>query len=101
MLDPWADRMSRIIDAVRSGPGELSPDVRQAIMDGVTLPEPLASYVTKVSAHPRQVADEDVQTLLRAGYTEDQIFEATVSSALTAGLKRLEAGLAALTETDP
>jgi alkylhydroperoxidase family enzyme len=69
-------------------------------MDGESLPEPLASYVAAVSIHPAQITDEDVQALQQAGFTEDQIFEATVSSALGAGRRRLDAGLAAMREAD-
>jgi hypothetical protein len=98
MIDPWTDRMSRIIEAVRSGPGSLPAEVRQAIMDGESIPEPLASYVSRVASHAREITDEDVQALLLAGFTEEQVFEATVSSAVGAGRRRLEAGLAALRE---
>jgi hypothetical protein len=37
-----------------------------------------------------------VEGLRAAGYSEDQIFEATVSCALGAGLRRLDAGLSAI-----
>jgi hypothetical protein len=36
------------------------------------------------------VSDDDITELHRARYTDDQIFEATVSAALGAGLLRLE-----------
>jgi alkylhydroperoxidase family enzyme len=42
------------------------------------------------------VTDEDIGALREAGYTEDQIFEATVSVALGTALMRLEAGMTAL-----
>jgi hypothetical protein len=35
-------------------------------------------------------------TCCRAGYTEDQIFEATVSAAFGAAVVRLDAGMAAI-----
>src|SRR5438045_1478661 len=96
MNDPWADRIDRIVATVRNGPGGLVPELRQLVMDSARLPELLGSYVAKVAAHPEAVDDADIQALLAAGYTEDQIFEATVSAALGAGLSRLEAGLGAL-----
>jgi hypothetical protein len=99
MVDPWNVRLSRIVEAVRHGPGALAADVREAIVDGAVLPEPLATYVVRVAAHPR-AAEADVEALLAVGYTQDELFEATVSAALGAGLVRLDAGLAALKEAD-
>ncbi|HVR14488.1 MAG TPA: hypothetical protein VMS41_11935 [Gaiellaceae bacterium] len=43
-----------------------------------------------------KVTDEDIQALRDAGYSEDVIFEQTVSVAVAAGLIRLEAGLGVL-----
>jgi alkylhydroperoxidase family enzyme len=42
------------------------------------------------------VTDRDVVELKAAGYTEDEIFEHTVSAAVAAGLERLAAGLGSL-----
>ena len=42
------------------------------------------------------VTDEDIQALRDAGYSEDVIFEQTVSVAVAAGLIRIEAGLGVL-----
>ena len=43
-----------------------------------------------------KVTDQDIQALKDAGYSEDVIFEQTVSVAVAAGLERLEAGLEVL-----
>jgi alkylhydroperoxidase family enzyme len=43
-----------------------------------------------------KVTDEDVQALKDAGYSEDVIFEQTVSVAVAAGLQRLDAALQVL-----
>ena len=59
-------------------------------------PPALATYLEKVRLHAYKVTDSDVQALKDAGFTEDQIFEHTVSTAVAAGLERLEAGLGAL-----
>jgi alkylhydroperoxidase family enzyme len=42
------------------------------------------------------VTDADVDALKASGYSEDEIFEQTVSAAVSAGLLRLDAGLTAL-----
>jgi alkylhydroperoxidase family enzyme len=59
-------------------------------------PPELASYLEKVRLHAYKVTDGDVQALKDAGFSEDQIFEHTVSVAVAAGLERLEAGLGGL-----
>ena len=56
----------------------------------------LAPYLEKVRLHAYRVSDADVQSLKKSGFSEDEIFEHTVSAAVAAGLARLEAGLAAL-----
>jgi len=59
-------------------------------------PPEFAAYLEKVRLHAYKVTDGDVETLERLGFTEDEIFEQTVSAAVAAGLERLDAGLAAL-----
>jgi alkylhydroperoxidase family enzyme len=49
-----------------------------------------------VRRHAYRVTDADVQRLKDAGFSEDEIFEHTVSAAVAAGLERLEAGLQSL-----
>jgi alkylhydroperoxidase family enzyme len=51
----------------------------------------LAPYLAKVRARAYTVTDDDVERLKRAGFTEDEIFEATVSVAIGEGLRRLDA----------
>ena len=46
--------------------------------------------------HAYRVADADVDALRAGGLSEDEIFELTVSTAVAAGLERLEAGLRAI-----
>jgi alkylhydroperoxidase family enzyme len=53
--------------------------------------ERLAQYLGKVRERASTVTDEDVEELKRAGLTEDEIFEATVSIAIAEGLRRLDA----------
>jgi alkylhydroperoxidase family enzyme len=77
-------------------PGSLDPAVRQAAAKGTDLPEELARYVATVRRHAYKVTDGDVQALLDAGYSEDQVFELTVAAAYGAARDRLEAGLDAI-----
>jgi alkylhydroperoxidase family enzyme len=59
-------------------------------------PPELANYLEKVRLHAYEVTDQDVDELKAAGFSEDEIFEHTVSAAVSAGLERLGAALAVL-----
>ena len=100
MTDPFATQMNRLEQAVLFEPGALAPQVRQAAATAGEVPEVMRTYVQKIVKSAYKVTDEEVQLLLRAGYSEDQIFELTVSAALGAGLTRLERGLESLEESE-
>jgi hypothetical protein len=95
-FDPYAMKLTRLRHAVTSSPASLSPVVRQTITAGRNVSGPLGSYVRKVAEHAHQITDEDIAALHAADYTDDEIFEATVSAALGAGLFRLDCVLRAL-----
>jgi alkylhydroperoxidase family enzyme len=68
----------------------------QAAQPDRRAPPKFAAYLDKVRRHAYRTTDEDVQALKDAGYSEDEIFEQTVSAAVAAGLERLDAGLRVL-----
>ena len=70
--------------------------LRQAAQPDREAPPDFAPYLDKVRRTAYEVTDEDVQALKESGYSEDVIFEQTVSVAVAAGLERLEAGLEVL-----
>jgi alkylhydroperoxidase family enzyme len=70
--------------------------LRQAARPDREAPPEFASYLDKVRRNAYKVTDEDIQALKDAAYSEDVIFEQTVSVAVAAGLERLEAGLKVL-----
>ena len=78
------------------GPGELAPEVRRAAARGEQVPQELETWVRKVRDRAYATTDADVEALRLAGYSEDEIFEATVAAALGAGIARFEAGMRAL-----
>jgi alkylhydroperoxidase family enzyme len=98
----------RLIDAVLTSPGDTEPTVRQAVealsaqpggrssTHRDAIPSELINYVTKIALYAYKTTDEDIETLRKAGYSEDAIFEITLSAALGAGMARLERGLGAL-----
>jgi alkylhydroperoxidase family enzyme len=74
----------------------LVAELREAAQPGRPVPPAFADYVAKVRSRAYTVTDGDVEALKAAGFSEDEIFEQTVSAAAAAGLERLEAGLAAM-----
>ena len=60
------------------------------------IPENLADYVLKVARHAHKITDADLVRLQQDGYSEDDIFEFTISAALGASQRQLAAGLTAL-----
>jgi alkylhydroperoxidase family enzyme len=75
---------------------ELIERLRESALPDREVPPEFVSYLSKVRLHAYKVTDADVHALKDAGYSEDEIFERTVSTAVAAGLERLEAGLGAL-----
>ena len=74
----------------------LIDQLRQAAQPDRTTPAGFEHYLDKVRNLAHAVTDTDVQMLKDAGYSDDEIFEQTVSAAVGAGLHRLEKGLACL-----
>ena len=93
-------RYDRLIEELRSatldGPGELAPEIRRAAASDGELPPDLAAWAAKVREQAYATTDDEVDALLRAGHSEDAIFEVTAAAALGAGLERYEAGLRTL-----
>jgi hypothetical protein len=94
--DPYESMFKHLEETVLSGPGALDPAVRKAASREEEIAGVLGPYVKKVAKQAHKIRDQDIAALREAGYTEDQIFEATVSAALGAGIVRLESGLSAL-----
>jgi hypothetical protein len=87
--------VERVRRAVVEEPGELPVATRAALVAGEPAPPPFEDYVQKVRRHAYEVTEDEVEALV-ATTSEDAVFEATIATALGAGLSRLEAGLAAI-----
>ena len=91
---------SRTLD----GPGEVPAALRREAAEYAAAPKPgnkqippvLVPYLTKVAMHSYRVTDADIAQLKSAGYSEDALYELTVSAAFGAGMTRLNKGLALL-----
>lgn len=101
----------RVSRALLEGAAHTSTALRQAIevraasasgssRSGPTdeIPEQVGRYIDKVAAAAYKVTDEDFDGLRESGYTDDQLFEITLSAAFGAAVGRLERGLQALDE---
>jgi len=51
----------------------------------------MSGYLERVRTRAYTVTDADVESLLAAGCTEDEVFEQTVAAAVVEGLRRLDA----------
>ncbi len=49
----------------------------------------LNNYLTKVALHPYKIIDRDIEQLKKEGFSEDEIFELTVTTAVASGVGRL------------
>jgi hypothetical protein len=69
----------------------------RAIAESVDVASPvLERYLAKVRARAYTVVDADLEQLLSAGISEDEIFEQTVAVAIREGVRRYDAALRAL-----
>ena len=72
-------------------------DPLQQLRDNVAAapaaPNGMAAYLDKVRNRAYTVTDADVDALKDAGFSEDEIFEQTVATAIGEGLRRLDAAL--------
>ena len=74
----------------------LIDDLRRASRPERAVPEVARTYAEKVRRDATTVDDGDVETLIAAGLSEDEVFELTVAGAVNAGLDRLTAALGTL-----
>ncbi len=107
------EHRARLQEAALESSGVTSRSLRQAIsravaaggnelaLESQAIPAVLHRYLAKLSRHAYQITDADVAALKEHGYSEDAIFELTVSAALGAGLGRLERGLSLLRGPSP
>jgi alkylhydroperoxidase/carboxymuconolactone decarboxylase family protein YurZ len=88
--------MNDWIAGVTQSDGHLARQVRQDLVAAKTMSGALGSFAIKVAQNAASINDEHIQALIRAGHSEDAIFECILAAALGAGMERLRAGLAAL-----
>ena len=66
----------------------------RAVVEGTApAPDDMEPYLAKVHERAYDVSDGDVEELLAAGNSQDEIFEQTVAAAIGEGLRRLDAAM--------
>jgi alkylhydroperoxidase family enzyme len=97
MVDPRYEIKLRDLERrILTQPGFLEPTVRWAAFEAHDVPGEVAVFVEKVRRHAYRVTDDEVADLLSLGWSQDQLFELTISAALGSATERLHAGLRAL-----
>ncbi len=94
------ESVERVVKKVLGRDGYLEQDQRKNIFDfsssaadssiaGDELPENIRPVIEKITHYPYKVIDRDIEQLKSLGFSEDQIYEMTVATALGAGAGRL------------
>ena len=66
-------------------------ELRAVVARTPAAPAAMSAYLEQVRTRAYTVTDADVEGLLVAGCTEDEVFEQTVSAAISEGPRRLDA----------
>jgi alkylhydroperoxidase family enzyme len=65
-------------------------ELRDVVAASPPAPHEMADYLEKVRDRAYAVVDHDIEALKEAGFSEDEIFEQTVTVAIAEGLRRLD-----------
>jgi alkylhydroperoxidase family enzyme len=65
-------------------------ELRDVVAASAPAPPEMADYLEKVRDRAYAVVDRDIEALKEAGFSEDEIFEQTVTVAIAEGLRRLD-----------
>ena len=72
--------MSEHLDRLRANAAATAP-----------APAALEAYLARVRTRAHTITDGEVEALIAAGHSEDEIFEQTVAVAISEGLRRFDA----------
>lgn len=64
--------------------------LRDVVAGSAPPPAEMTAYLEKVRERAYSVVDQDIDALRQAGFSEDEIFEQTVTVAIAEGLRRLD-----------
>lgn len=102
-MSEYTTPRERIAEALLNTPGELSAAQREGLLryargeQDAPPPDPaLRPLIDKALTQAYKIVDADITRLRDAGFSEDALYEAIVTAAAGAGLRRIDAGLRAL-----
>ena len=87
-----------ITSRILEGEGKTSVKDRLAAFENHGLNEPLSILINKVAVHPAKITDEDIADVKNSGFSEDQIFELVICSAVGQADRQYKSALKALSE---
>jgi len=90
------DDVANLCHAALEAPAVTEPELRTAAAAGGPLPDEWHSYAATVRDASYKITDADIDGLVAAGHTEEEIFEVTVAAAVGAAAHGYEAGRRAL-----
>lgn len=90
------DAIDLLRQSVLDGPGSTDPALRSAAASGAPMPEPWRSFTAQVRDASYTIGDAEIDHLLAAGNTEDDLFEVTVAAATGAAIRAFDLGCGSL-----
>lgn len=105
----FQEHISKLMKATLTSKGHIKASLRQRAAQYATelslnsaaeaddIPADLQWYLEKMTRHAYKISERDIEKL-KSRYSEDEIFELSLSAALGAGLARYERGLDLLTK---
>ncbi|MDP9342278.1 MAG: hypothetical protein M3Q23_09340 [Actinomycetota bacterium] len=97
MRTRFSQKLEKLQARVLDGPGRLQPSARRKAFEGHSVDDALADrYVQSIHRHAYRIVDRNIDELREAGWSEDQIFELSISAAFGAARHRLDTALRAL-----
>jgi AhpD family alkylhydroperoxidase len=90
------DAVENLRHAVLDAPAMTDLALRTAALTGGPLPDPWPSYAATVRDASYKITDADIDRLIAAGHSENEIFEVTVATAIGAALRSFDGGQRAL-----
>ena len=91
-----AGKIQSLVDNVLHSRGDSDPELRRAVENQAAIHAGRLQGGGPRLRHAFKVTDADIEALRDTGYSEDAIFELTISAALGAGIARLDRAMAAM-----
>lgn len=109
----YEDKHAALREAALSVRGDTSRDLREQVYEAVEArtrgedaqgrrgeaPPPLVAFLDRLGGRAAELGDPDIQALRDAGFSDDALFELTITGSVAAGLTRYALAMQALKES--